>query len=666
MTARSAHPQVHRLAAALGALVAAAALMLGPIPAASAHATLLFATPAIDGAVPATPPAILIVFDQPVSAARSAITLTSAAGESIPLGPTSLTARRTTLRTATTSDLAPGAYAVHWLVTAEDGDAMQGSYHFAVGSAAGLEGSSLQGTRGATTTALLRWLLFAGLALTLGGLVGARLDRHTRESPGERSAPEVSPPLLAGTVTMTVAAVVLAVTTLGDGAPLEGLSHLSLESLASSAPARLAAIEALASLLALLFLRFRRTAAAVPAGVVVVMAEGLRAHPHAQWPIWGALSVGVHLLAAAIWIGALTHVIRAARVRRHHGIAAGPLVGAYAGLALWLLVVVVLTGVLNGLAVIPVHQLPAPLTAPGYGRWLIVKLALVALATGLAAAARLRLRNRTDARQPSPAARLEAVALVGVLGVSGALTVSAPPVDPNAPLPFPPPAAGPVYSVGARAGWVGIGASASEGQLLVRLTAPELANQTATSDDYALQGNLTIAGRPSELTFRRCGIGCFVAPVTWGDGADTVTLHVDHAGDLAGGTAALPIAWPPHSAEAILRRVVSTMRSVPHLDVHERVTSDANQQPLTPTVLHLSGSEFLNSDPYGSARATTTNLGRQAPGETTIALGFPGDDTYIELTVDPSYRILRETLTGPNHLVQRTFVYPEPHGRHAD
>ena len=275
-------------------------------------------------------------------------------------------------------------------------------------------------------------------------------------------------------------------------------------------------------------------------------------------------------------------------------------------------------------------------------------------------------QNRTGARQPSPAARLEAVALVGVLGVSAALTVTTPPVDPNAPLPFPPPAAGPVYSVGARAGWVGIGASASEGQLLVRLTAPVLANQTETSDDYALKGNLSIAGRSSELTFRRCGIGCFVAPVTWGDGADTVTLHVDHAGDLAGGRSALTIAWPPRPAAAILRRVVATMRGVPRFDVHERVTSDANQQPLTPTVLHLSGSEFLNSDPYSSGRATTTTLVQQAPGETTIALGFPGDDTYVELTVDPRNRILRETLTGPNHLVQRTFVYPGPPGRHAD
>ena len=59
----------------------------------------------------------------------------------------------------------------------------------------------------------------------------------------------------------------------------------------------------LAAALALLRLR-RRTWALLPL-LVVVAAEGWRSHAQTAVAGWGALLTGVHLAAAAIWVGAL-------------------------------------------------------------------------------------------------------------------------------------------------------------------------------------------------------------------------------------------------------------------------------------------------------------------------------------------------------------------------
>lgn len=46
-------------------------------------------------------------------------------------------------------------------------------------------------------------------------------------------------------------------------------------------------------------------------------------------------------------------------------------------------------------------------------------------------------------------------------------------------------------------------------------------------------------------------------------------------------------------------------------------------------------------------------------GHRRLALAYPAEHTQLDLTLDETGRILHETLTAPNHLVTRTFVYPE-------
>ena len=286
---------------------------------------------------------------------------------------------------------------------------------------------------------------------------------------------------------------------------------------------------------------------------------------------------------------------------------------------------------------------------------------MVTLIAGVALMARHHLRRRPDRPQPSVAGRYEVAALVVVLGLSGMLTALAPPVRSDAPLPFAPPPVGPVVGVGGRAGWVGVGVTASVGQVVVRLTTPQPTSAEKPSDRYELAGNLSHSEQtgPVKLRFRRCGTGCFVAPAEWPQGMTTVTLKAN-ADAWPGGTTALNIAWPPTPAPAQLKSMVRAMRRVAAFTLHEQVTSDTNQGLGTLSQLALTGPAFLDSEPYGSGIAPTVTVLTKDRGETTLALAYPGEGVYALLTVDATGRIQRETLAAPNHLVSRTFVYPEP------
>ncbi|SOD89723.1 hypothetical protein [Streptomyces sp. Ag109_G2-15] len=76
--------------------------------------------------------------------------------------------------------------------------------------------------------------------------------------------------------------------------------------------------------------------------------------------------------------------------------------------------------------------------------------------------------------------------------------------------------------------------------------------------------------------------------------------------------------------------------------------------------LPVTGEEFLAAEPYGSGTAPVTTRLSDENGQRRLALAYPAEHTQLGLTLDGTGRILHETLTAPNHLVTRTFVYPEP------
>lgn len=667
-----------RVVAMAGLLLAV--LVLAPATPAQAHATLLFTTPAADGAVAQSPDDIHLVFDQAVVATGSSLELTSPRGEAFDVGQPAATDDPRVLASPVHEVLATGEYTVHWQVTAPDGDTMVGSFRFGVGSTSGLsstpEEEQSATVRGVPALTALRTLLFAGLSLALGGLVGARHARRTRQLGGAEDV-DPAPWTAPGAALGLVAGLGLALAQLGGGVLAEGIARWhQAPSLLASTPGRVLVIQVLAfATAALLAVRARRGPAplvrqrlAGAALFVVAGAEGVRSHPEAAAPGWGAALVVVHLTAAAVWVGALVHVVRVARARRGRGVATAPVVLAYAHTAWLLFLLVALTGTANVLVLARPRGLFDTLLESEYGGWLLAKLTLVAVVAACALLARRHLARRAR-RQPGATVRLELVSLVGVLAVSALLTSLAPPARQDLPLPFPPPPAGPVTAVGARAGWIGVGASASEGQLVIRLRTPDAGEfgdgveptgrVGEVEDGYRLAANLVAPGADDGrgLEFRRCGSGCFVAPVEWTPGRHVLTLD---AGALAwdGGAAALNINWPPRQSPATLRRAVRVMRKVDHFTLHEQVTSDTSAGLGDAQQLGMSGPEFLDTEPYVSGVAPSVVVTGRSDDETELALAYPAEGIYVRLLLDSRHRITRETLTAANHLVERTFVYP--------
>src|SRR5579875_2298782 len=248
----------------------------------------------------------------------------------------------------------------------------------------------------AWVTALLRWLLLCGLATALGGTAGRGLARQFK---GTRPAALPGPWALRGS--------------LAGAAAAAGLLIVLVE---------LAAFGAAAAAF-----RLRQAGLGVTALLGVVAAEGLRAHPEHIIPVAGALITYCHLTAAALWAGMLLYTLRAAVAWRDFPVAMRDLVRLYANAAAWLLAWIVLTGVISAAVLVPVSAL----VTTGYGLVLIVKAALVAVASALAVAGRMWLRHRPErGAGPALATRVECALLAAVLAVTALLTVIPPPAKP--------------------------------------------------------------------------------------------------------------------------------------------------------------------------------------------------------------------------------------------
>src|SRR6266581_5417440 len=134
-SARAGHRIARRLSALAGGLAAAFLTLTALAPAASAHATLLFTSPAADSAVPVSPKAITLTFNEPVTLAGPPVTLTAAGGQKTGLGPPRQSRGRSVVTVPVASPLGDGVYTVAWQVIFADVDPVSSSFTFAVGPA---------------------------------------------------------------------------------------------------------------------------------------------------------------------------------------------------------------------------------------------------------------------------------------------------------------------------------------------------------------------------------------------------------------------------------------------------------------------------------------------------------------------------------------------------
>ncbi len=383
----------------------ALALVFVPATPAQAHASLLASTPAAGYSVSHSPAQLTLVFDEPVGLRGTALRV-SGPGGAVALAAPRLSNGDRWLTADVTRPLANGQYEVSWQVVAEDGDVVGGSYSFAVGVAAPAS-SGHTATRGLLWAALFRWTLFGALAIALGGLVGQRIAARVISKAAAVGArlPAVRAPVALAAGVGAVAAIGLSAHVLGSGNLASGIKHLSIPALWASSAGRVSAVEvaAFAAAAGLAATRRRIAGAAVLPLLVVVAAEGQRSHLREADGAAGIALLIVHLTAAAIWLGALSHVMAVAWTWRANRAAAHRVLAEYARLALVLLLLVALTGTVSATLALPSVS---ALTATGYGRLLMAKMALVAVAVGCAVAGRRRLRRERDrGRRPRPGTR---------------------------------------------------------------------------------------------------------------------------------------------------------------------------------------------------------------------------------------------------------------------
>ncbi len=580
-------------------VVAAMAFVLVPATPASAHASLLATTPAAGYSVASGPPALTLVFDQPVSVRGTPLRVDGPGG-AVELGTARLSSGDRWLTAAVPHPLARGQYTVTWQVVAEDGDVVGGSYSFAVGTAAAVSSQAAQ-TRGLAAAAVLRWLLFAALSVGLGGLAGqwvaARVIRKAA-AVGRQLAP-VRAPVAAASAVGALAALGLSAHVLGGGDVVAGLTHPSINALLASGAGRVSAVEVAAfALAAVLATRPRLQAAAALPLLAVVAAEGRRSHLHEIGGGAGLALLVVHLAAAAIWVGALWHVVAVAWRWRGHRAAAHRVLAEYGRLALALLLVVTVTGAVSAIVALP---RASALVTSGYGRLLVGKMALVVAVVGCALVARWRVRLTSPLRPgpgeapgPGRAARAERLLLGGVLAVTAVLVSVAVPGAAQT-VALPPPPTGPVVRLATLDGEVTVDVTASDGRLELRTSVPAPSGDAAES---RTEVSARLGARPVAL--RRCGPSCFVGPVQWARGTNSLTVTASSR-TWAGGTAAFRVPWPPVDDSRALAQVL---------------------------------------------------------GSTELAFAMLDQGYYFRLDVGRDHRITGEVITTPEHLYTRTFDYP--------
>ena len=623
----------------LTAGVLALLLLLGPgAGIAWAHPTLLFTEPAAQGAVAASPQLITLLFNEPVTIGDRAIVLLDPAGREVPIGAAALAREGRFVTARPARALEPGTYTVRWRVTGSDGDQVEQEFRFAVGLALTEAGAAASVETLAWDHAALRWVLFAGLAIAVGGLIA---QRSTATARAERpTLPALRSWAPAGTAVALVGVVgLIALRVVGAGgisAVWDGRAALVLLAEAAGLSAALAMAKA-------------GRWALVPLAVVVV-AEGIRSHMGSTVGGWGAVLTGVHLAAVTIWVGALLHTVRAIVAWRGVPAAVRWVLVSYMRLALWTYLIVVATGVASALALIPLSQL----LSATYGRVLLIKLAFVAAASAAALTARLIHRNHSRAALLRRVMATETGVLMVVL-VASAVLVSTPTPTGSASASIAPQPHGPIVPLGALAGQVGISLTASDGLLVVRMSTPRRGDYYAPQPDQPF--TLAASLGDTMLTPTGCGSGCFYARPVWRDGDNVLTLRAGATG-WTGGDTALIVSWPPRPGGDDLAAAVAATRAAGRITVYETVTSNTSVNPPQPARFDIDAGFFLSQEPYADGTAPTATRTSPPGSPVTLALGYPAASIDVELTLDDRGRIVSEKLTDAKHLVTRRIVYP--------
>jgi copper transport protein len=381
-----------RLRAVALAVVAVASLV-PPAGTALAHAELISSSPANGAILAEEPTEIVLRFSENVDMVGESIRMVDAQGTPRPLGVIDQSLGKNTIRADIPAQVTDGTYVVGWQAISADSHKIRGAFTFSVGvetrPAPGvIDELFAQGAASTSDSLLLgagRFLSFAGIGVLVGALFMASV--LVPELIGRRRIGA----LLVGAALAGVvgtALMILAQAHLVTGSYFRIADVVRIES-GQWWLARLAVIGLLA-----LFIPARGFITST-AGRVVVALAGLvafgvvAAGGHAvagDQALLGFASTVVHLAAMSVWIGGLALLVMGVPRNWFWWTAS-----QFSPWALGSVVALAATGAVNSW-----RQLGAlsDLTETSFGRWLVVKLVLVAVV--VAAAAVSRRLSRSD------------------------------------------------------------------------------------------------------------------------------------------------------------------------------------------------------------------------------------------------------------------------------
>ncbi|WP_028068103.1 copper resistance protein CopC [Solirubrobacter soli] len=421
-----------RAAAALCALVA---VLVAPASA-FAHAALVRTAPSAAGTVTPAPKEVVLTFSEPIEPRFAAVSVSDAAGKQVRAGdPVRRTEDPTTL-TVPLKDVPEGWYLVYWRVISADGHPVRGAFTFAVGPNAGPAPQFVVPTvsETAATPRLVaaRWIMILAAMVAIGLFVFQILIA--------RPARLIKPFAIACVIALLAAPAYLLLSTaqfslrsaldVSALAPLFDVSafgrgylrfELCLALFVGAAAIALAidrpdrARRSVAEILA--------TSGALLAAAATLLIPGVSGHPSQTSPRGLATVLDlVHLSAGAIWIGGLLGLLLIGRTQIRRALP------RFSTVAIGAVAALLVTGTIAAILQLPTLS---SLWQTGYGRSLLVKIALLLGALVLAAVNLLRSRPRIAAGREAPALRRlvggEAVAVIGAVFAAAILTSLAPP-----------------------------------------------------------------------------------------------------------------------------------------------------------------------------------------------------------------------------------------------
>jgi copper transport protein len=430
---------LRRVGRLLAVVAIVAATIVVPAGAAQAHALLVSSSPADGVSLDAAPDQLVLRFSEPVTVAATTVEVFDSQGVAHPAGPATSTAGKSAdAVTVPLPDLAPDRYLVRWrTVSSDDLHLTAGALVFGVGTTVDRATAASAGESspplGSLLETTLRWLALLAMGATLGALAlagwlagllvgreaGARLQRVSAR------AALVSTGALGALGFVAIARVSGASGlsgVLGSGFLVRWLVGVGLLGTLTLVLNRPADDEPVADTRAVRLVTWTAMVGAVGA------VAGL-GHTTSGGLLLDAVA-GLHLAATLLWVGgvALLAGLVVPALRRGDSAWVRAVVRRFTRLALPALTVSVASGLLLARALVPSV---GALDGSGYGRALLVKVGLVALALGLGGTTAWLLGQGRARQLGRRVLVTETITLSTVLLLAAVLAGTAPPADPR-------------------------------------------------------------------------------------------------------------------------------------------------------------------------------------------------------------------------------------------